>query len=207
MMKLFYAPGSCALGIHVLLEEIGKPYDLQKVNLATREQYAPEYVAINPKSKVPALQRDDGSVLTEWPAIASWLALTNSEKGLLSTDPETLARTLEAVDYVAASLHMQGFTRIWKPEHFSVNEADHAAVKAKGQEIVDKGLKSFDGVLAKQDYVGGAKMSIADAALFYLEFWVVERLKQQLPANLAKHYERMRARPAIKKVLTDEGLA
>jgi glutathione S-transferase len=206
-MKLFYSPGSCALGIHVLLEEIGKPYDLQKVNLAAREQYAPEYVAINPKSKVPALQRDDGSILTEWPAIASWLALTNPEKGLLSTDPESFARTLESVDYVAASLHMQGFTRIWKPEGFTPNEADHAAVKAKGQEIVDKGLKAFDAMLAGRDYVGRSKMSIADAALFYLEFWVVERLKQQLPANCAKHYERMRARPAVAKVLKDEGLA
>ena len=206
-MKLYYSPGSCALGIHVLLEEIGKPYELQKINLATREQYAPEYVAINPKSKVPALQRDDGSVLTEWPAIASFLALSNPEKNLLSTDPEKLARTLESVDYVAASLHMQGFTRIWKPEHFSVNEADHAAVKAKGHEIVDKGLKSFDGMLASQDYLGGDKMSIADAALFYLEYWIAERLKQPLPGNLAKHYDRMRARPAIKKVLTDEGLA
>jgi glutathione S-transferase len=206
-MKLFYSPGSCALGIHVLLEEIGKPYEVQKVNLAAREQYAPEYVAINPKSKVPALQRDDGSILTEWPAIASWLALTNPEKGLLSTDPESFARTLESVDYVAASLHMQGFTRIWKPEGFSPNEADHAAVKAKGQEIVDKGLASFDAMLAGKDYVGGSKMSIADAALFYLEFWVVERLKQQLPANCAKHYARMRARPAVQKVLTDEGLA
>ncbi len=206
-MKLFYSPGSCALGIHVLLEEIGKPYELQKINLATREQYAPDYVAINPKSKVPALQRDDGSVLTEWPAIASWLALTNADKGLLSTDPETFARTLEAVDYVAASLHMQGFTRIWKPDHFAINEADHPAVKAKGQDIVDKGLKSFDAALAGRDYLGGAQMSIADAALFYLEFWVAERLKQPMPANVAKHYERMRARPAVQKVLKDEGLA
>jgi glutathione S-transferase len=206
-MKLYYSPGSCALGIHVLLEEIGKPYELQKVNLAAREQYAPDYVAINPKSKVPALQRDDGSVLTEWPAIASWLALTNADKGLLSTDPETLARTLEAVDYVAASLHMQGFTRIWKPEGFTPNEADHAAVKARGQEIVEKGLKSFDSVLEGRDYVGGEKMSIADAALFYLEFWIVERLKQQLPPNVAKHYARMKARPAVQKVLKDEGLA
>ena len=206
-MKLFYSPGSCALGIHVLLEEIGKPYEVQKVNLEVREQYAPDYVAINPKSKVPALQRDDGSVLTEWPAIAAWLAMTNSDKGLLSTDPETFARTLESVDYVAASLHMQGFTRIWKPDHFTSNEADHAAVKAKGQDIVDKGLASFNAMLAGRDYLGGTSMSIADAALFYLEFWVAERLKQKMPAHVANHYERMRARPAVAKVLKDEGLA
>ncbi len=206
MTKLFYAPGSCALGIHVLLEEIGAPFELAKVNLAAREQFLPDYVKINPKSKVPALMRDDGTVLTEWPAIAAWLALTHPDKGLLSLEAEQLARTLESVDYVCASLHMQGFTRIWKPEAFAPTETDKAAVKARGQEIVDKGLVWFDGELAGKDYLGGATMSIADAALFYLEFWVAERLKQPLPVHLAAHYARMRARPAVAKALADEGL-
>jgi glutathione S-transferase len=74
-MKFYTAPGSCSLGIHVLLEEIGKPYDLVTVNLKDGEQQKPEYTRINPKAKVPALERDDGAVLTEWPAIAVWLAL------------------------------------------------------------------------------------------------------------------------------------
>ena len=207
MTKLFYAPGSCALGIHVLLEEIGAPFELVKVNLAAREQYAPDYVKINPKSKVPALMRDDGSVLTEWPAIATWLALNHPDKNLLSLEKEQLARTLEAVDYVCASLHMQGFTRIWKPEAFAPTETDKPAVKARGQEIVNQGLAWFDGVLAGKDYLGGAQMSIADAALFYLEFWVAERLKQPLPAHVGAHYARMKARPAVAKALSDEGLA
>lgn len=206
MTKLFYAPGSCALGIHVLLEEVGKPFDLHKINLMEKEQLKPEYIAINPKAKVPALQRDDGSILTEWPAIATWLALTNPDKGLISTDPEKMARTLEAVDYVAASLHMQGFTRMWRPDHFTPNEADYPAIKAKGQEIVDKGLAFFDKQLAGKDYLGGAQMSIADAALFYLEFWIAERVKQKLPENCAQHYARMRARPSVQKALADEGL-
>ena len=207
MTKLFYSPGSCALGIHVLLEEIGAPFELAKVNLAAREQFSPDYVKINPKSKVPALQRDDGTVLTEWPAIATWLALNHPEKNLLSLEKEQLARTLEAVDYVCASLHMQGFTRIWKPEGFTPNEADKEAVKARGQEIVDKGLAWFDGLLAGKDYLGGAQMSIADAALFYLEFWVAERLKQKLPPHVGAHYARMKARPAVAKALSDEGLS
>ena len=73
-MKLYYMPGACSIGIHVLLEEICKPYDLQKIDGAKQEQYGPEFVKLNPKSKVPTLQRDDGSVLTEFPAIATWLA-------------------------------------------------------------------------------------------------------------------------------------
>ena len=70
-MDLYYSPGACSLGIHVLLEEIGKPYGLKKVSLKDGEQYKPEFLSINPKAKVPTLVRDDGSVLTEFPAIAS----------------------------------------------------------------------------------------------------------------------------------------
>src|SRR3712207_8799926 len=72
-MKLYYSPGACSIGIHVLLEEIGKPYEASRVNLQEGQQYKPEFAGINPKSKVPTLQRDDGSVLTEYPAIAYWL--------------------------------------------------------------------------------------------------------------------------------------
>jgi glutathione S-transferase len=205
-VKLFYSPGSCALGIHVLLEEIGKPYELHKVNLATREQYAPDYVAINPKSKVPALQRDDGSVLTEWPAIAAWLAMTNSDKGLLSTDPETFARTLESVDYVAASLHMQGFTRMFRPANFAPTEADHEAVKARGEEIFQKGLGVMDKALEGREWLAGT-YSFADTALFYVSFWWAARLNKPLPANVAAHYARMNARPAVQRTLKTEGLS
>ncbi|MDO9439313.1 MAG: glutathione S-transferase N-terminal domain-containing protein [Beijerinckiaceae bacterium] len=207
MTKLFYSPGSCALGIHVLLEEVGQPYELAKVDLMARQQYEPAFVAVNPKSKVPALVRDDGSVLTEWPAIATWLALTNPGRKLLPTDPEALVRTLESVDYVVATLHMQGFTRVWRPDHFTPTEADYPVVKKKGHEIVEKGLAAFEEKLEGRDYLGGADMSIADAALFYFEFWIDSRLKQAMPKNLAAHYQRMRARPAVAKVLKDEGFA
>jgi len=73
-MKLYYSPGACSIGIHVLLEEIGKPYEAVKLNFQEGQQYKPEFTSVNPKSKVPTLQRDDGSVLTEYPAIAYWLA-------------------------------------------------------------------------------------------------------------------------------------
>ena len=58
-MKLYYAPGACSLGIHLILEKIGKPYDLQKVDLQKQEQYTADFIMINPKSKVPTLVRDD----------------------------------------------------------------------------------------------------------------------------------------------------
>src|SRR3954454_18766119 len=79
VMKLYYAPGVCSIGIHVLLEEIGKPYDLEAVNLREGAQYQPGFTQVSPKSKVPALQRDDGSVLTEFPVIAAYLAKKNPQ--------------------------------------------------------------------------------------------------------------------------------
>jgi len=110
-MKLYYAPGACSIGIHVLLEEIGKPYDAEPVNLRQGEQYQPGFTAVNPKSKVPTLVRDDGSVLTEFPAIAYWLARTNPFANLLPDDIDQQARVLELLDYAVATIHMQGFLR------------------------------------------------------------------------------------------------
>src|SRR4051812_14548210 len=118
-MKFYYSPGACSLGIHVLLEEIGKPFEAVKLNLAGGEQHKPEFTSINPKSKVPTLVRDDGSVLTEFPAIATWLARTNPEKNLLPKDADGEARVLEAMDYVVATVHMQGFSRMFRPANFA----------------------------------------------------------------------------------------
>jgi len=205
-MKLMYAPGACSLGIHVLLEEIGKPYEAERVNLMEGAQYKAPFTSINPKSKVPTLVRDDGSVLTEFPAIAYWLARTNPQARLLPDDADAQARALEAMDYVVATMHMQGFTRIFRPGNFSPNEADADAVKARGREIFEKGLGLMDKALQGKDYIVG-QFSIADAALFYVEFWGAARLKMALPANCNAHYQRMLARPAVQRMMQQEGLA
>jgi glutathione S-transferase len=205
-MKLLYAPGACSIGIHVLLEEIGKPYQAETVALREGAQYKPEYVAINPKSKVPTLVRDDGSAVTEFPAIAYYLAGSAPEKHLLPSDLEGQVRALEAVDYITSSVHMQGFTRIFRPTNFNPDESQSDSVKAAGLGIVDKGLGLLDKQLGSREFVTGS-FSIADAALFYVEFWYADRMKKQLPANLARHWAMMSARPAVKAVLVAEGLA
>jgi glutathione S-transferase len=205
-MKLYYMPGACSIGIHVLLEEIGKPYDSHKVDGAKQEQYGPDFVKLNPKSKVPTLQKDDGSVLTEFPAIATWLARKNPEKNLLPTDADGEARALEAMDYVVSTMHMQGFSRMFRPANFAYTEADHDKVKARGKEIMEKGLALMDKTLEGKEYVAG-NFSVADAALFYVTFWASGRMKMPLPKNVAAHYERMKARPAVKRTVEQEGLA
>ncbi len=205
-MKLLYAPGACSLGIHLLLEEIGKPYEAEQVNLREGAQFKPDFTAVNPKSKVPTLVRDDGSVLTEFPAIAFYLAGTNPEAKLLPAEVGAQARALEAMDYVVATMHMQGFTRIFRPGNFTPNAADEETVKARGKEIFDKGLAIMDKALAGKDYLVGS-FSVADAALFYVAFWGAARLKMELPANCAAHYQRMLARPAVQRMMQQEGLA
>jgi glutathione S-transferase len=139
-MKLYYSPGSCALGIHVLLEEIGAPFELKRLNFPEREQYGESFVSINPKSKVPTLERDDGSVLTEYQAISTYLALTHLEKGLIPADIERQIRMMEAMDYVVGTIHGQGFRLVFRPMDYAPHEADQDVIKARGMEKANRGL-------------------------------------------------------------------
>jgi glutathione S-transferase len=205
-MKLYYAPGACSIGIHMLLEEIGQPYETQIVKLMEGEQYKPPFTGINPKSKVPTVQRDDGSILTEFPVIARWLARQNPQANLLPKDEEADTRAMEAMEYVVGTMHGQGFGRIFRPANFSPNEADQERVKARGREIVEKGFEVVDKALGGKNYLGG-EFSVADAALFYVEFWAAKRLGIKLPNNCAAHFDRMMARPAVQRVMQQEGFA
>ena len=204
-MKLFILPGACSIGMHVLLEEIGKPYEVEEVD---RNVPVPDraLTRVNPKSKVPTLVRDDGSVLTEYPIVAYWLARSNAELGLLPPDLEAETRALEAMDHVVSTMHMQGFTRQFRPQNFTFSESEYDAVRARGREIADKSFEMMDHLLAGRDYLAG-DFSVADTALFYVEFWQTNRLKAALPPNCAAHYARMLARPAVGRVLEAEGMA
>ena len=203
-MRLYHSPGACSLGIHVLLEEVGQPFELARLNLAEGEQRKPEFAAVNRKGKVPTLVRDDGTVLTEFPAIAWWLALANPQAHLLPADAEGQARALEAMDYVVGTMHGQGFGRMFRPAAFTPSEADHDKVKAQGRELFEKGLRLMDEQLAGKEYLLG-EFSIADAALFYVEFWA-GRMGIDLPPNCAAHFARMTARPAVRRAMEKEGL-
>jgi glutathione S-transferase len=194
------------MAIHLLLEEIGKPYELQRVDFSKQEQYSAEYAAISPKAKVPVLQRDDGSFVTELPAIAWYLARANPESHLLPADIESEVRTLEIMDYLVATVHMRGFTRIFRPENFSPTPADKEKVQAAGRRTVEQGFEIMAPVLGQKDYLLGA-FSIADAALFFLEYWAVRRAGMTLPAALEGHLQRMLGRPAVQRALAAEGLA
>ncbi|HWU60911.1 MAG TPA: glutathione S-transferase C-terminal domain-containing protein [Ensifer sp.] len=203
-MKLFYAPGACSIGIHVLLEEIGAPFDTQRINIREGEQFADGYVAINPKSKVPSLLRDDGSLLTEFPSIAFWLARTNPEKGLLGDSLEEQTRALEIVDFVVSTIHMQGFSRIFRASKFTPRAEDEAWVQERGKDIARNAFKVIEKLLTGKTFALGDKFTIADAALFYVLFWACDRVKLELPEHCTAYYARLKSRPSVVAVLARE---
>ena len=203
-MKLFYAPGACSMGIHIVLEEIGAPFEPVRVALREGPEARAALDAVNPKGKVPTIQRDDGRVVTEFPVIAHYLAESNPAAGLLPKDEDAALRAAETMDFCVATIHMQGFSRLFRPGNFAPSEADHEQVKARGKQIMEQG---FDVVAGQMDgdWVAG-QYSIGDAALFYVEYWAAKRMKMTLPAPLAAHLDRMLARPAVQRMMATEGL-
>lgn len=207
MTTLYWGPHTCAIGIHVLLEEIGAPYDTVKLDASGDDLQKPPFSQINPKGKVPTIVRDDGSVLTEYGSIARWLAYAHPDAGLLPDDKEAEIRADEMMDYTVGTVHGQGFGRIFKPAKFEPNDPVHGTlglgsgnVKAQGREMVETGFSILNAQLGQKEFAGGARFGIADSALFYAERWA-SQTGIELPPALAAHLARVKARPAVQRVL------
>ena len=193
------------MGIHVLLEEIGVPYDLRIVDFSNGEQKTPEYKALNPKGKVPALVLQNGSVLTEFAAIAMWLSMENPEKKLMPTDQEGMVRTIETLDFIVGTIHMLSW-RMWRrPDVYSDNPTGQDLLRARGKVAMLDALRLVDSQLVDKEYLMG-NFSIADAALYYNEYWAVDVAGWRLPKNVQAHYERMKTRPSVQASRKIEGL-
>jgi len=206
-LTLYWAPHTCAIGIHVLLEELGRPYEMVKIDVAGGETEKPEFKAINPKGKVPTLVREDGTVLTEFGSIALWLARTSSGAKLVPAGPEAERRVFEVLDYVVDTIHGHGFTRIFKPESFEPPDIVHAtlglgknALRKRGKEIAGEGFELLAEGLRTHEWAAGDSFTIADAALFYVERWA-PMVEVPLPEPIAAHLARMKARPAVQRVM------
>lgn len=202
-MKLYMTPGSCSTSIHILLEELEEVFEAHIVNLPAGDQFKPDYLAINPKANIPALVRPDGSVLTEVPAIAFWLAKTRRKGRFWPTDPEEETRALETMIFVSSTIHGQGFARYFAPGNFCPDSSLHESIKAQGLALAQKALALVDRQLEGRDWVA-QNFSAADPVLFYVVFWA-DKVGMKLPANLLRHYRAMLARPAVNQVLREEG--
>ncbi len=206
-MKLYWGPHTCAIGTHVLLEEIGKPYEAEKIDVeggATKQDW---FKAINPKGKVPTLVLESGRVLTEFGPIGIWLARANPEAGLLPTDPDEELRALSIMDYAVGTVHGQGFGRIFLPAKFEPQDPLHqglglgrGSVKRQGETLVTEAFAILDREMEGHDWAAGGGFGVADAAVFYVTRWA-SLAGIDLPPNLASHLQRMKARPAVRRVM------
>ncbi len=202
-MKLYMTPGSCSTAIHIILEELEEVFEAHIVNLPAGDNFKPDYLAINPKANIPALVRKDGTVLTEVPAIAYWLGKARGRGRLWPRELEDETHAVETMHFVTSALHGQGFARIFATGNFSSDAQTHATIKAQGRLLVEKGFCILDKAMEGRAWVAG-DFSVADAVLFYVEFWA-DKLEIALPKNLLAHYRAMLARPVVQRVLREEG--
>lgn len=204
-MKFYMTPGSCSTGIHVLLEECELFFEAHVVNLLTRQNMTPEFLALNPRGSVPTLVLDDGTALTSFEAIATWLADTRPKKRLLPEDPAEAERVLDVLRYAVEVVHGDGFTRVFVADRYADGASEQSAVEREGRAAVARGFERLAAMMRRPDCVS-ERFSVADAALLYLEFWA-DRIALPLPAKCQAHLEAMLQRPAVRQVLGEEGYA
>ena len=200
-MKLYYATGACSLSPHIVLSELGLPYELIKVELSTHlTADGQDYTAINPKGYVPALQLDDGQLLTEGPAIVQYLADQKPSAGLLPP-AGTLerARVQEGLTFIGTEIH-KNFSPLFNPNA-------SADWKAAAKANIERRFGFVEKALAGRDYLTGANFCVADAYLFTVVNWT-KFVKIDLAPwpTLAAFHQRVMARPAVQVALREEGL-
>lgn len=200
-MKLFYSSGACSLSPHIVAHEAGIELRLQKVDLKTKTVVSEgDYFSVNPKGYVPALELDDGQVLTEGPAIVQYLADLKPQTGL-APPAGTLARyrLQEWLGYVNSELH-KTYSPLFRPETPAETRAERYAYLAKRYGVVEKHL-------AGRQHLLGDNFTVADAYLFTVTNWagIVKFDLAPFP-NVRALQERIAARPAVKAAMTAEGL-
>ncbi|ABK43594.1 glutathione S-transferase [Magnetococcus marinus MC-1] len=209
MMHFYMTPGSCSTGIHILLEELDLLFAAHIVNLPAGEHQTAAYLALNPKGTIPVLVTahtppEPPQVLADFTAIAWWLATTHPKAKLLPENPFQQAAVLEVVNHITATVHGQGFTRIFTPEKYHHGENSDAQIQQAGRELVAQGFAILAQRLAAQGPYLFGSFSIADAALFYVTFWA-DRIGLPMPTACRAHLACMLQRPKVQQVVREEG--
>jgi len=194
-MRLFYIPGACSLSPHIVLREMGADFQPDKVDRKTRmSESGVNYDQLNPKPYVPALQLDDGTLLTEGASIVIYLAdQKGGEKVAPKAGSKERYKFQEWLVFIATEIH-KNFSPLFRKSPDPVP-----------RETLQKRLDLVAATLAKQPYLLGEKFSAADAYLFAVLRWA-PRVELPLPPALQQFMERMKARPAVAKALEVEGL-
>jgi glutathione S-transferase len=200
MIKLYYSPGSCSLASHIALEEAGADYAAERLNFATNQQQSPEYKAINPKARVPAMVTDRG-VLTETPAILVFIAQSYPKADLAPlADPFAFAQMQAFNSYLCSTVHVahahKGRGTRWAD--------DPAAIAEMKRKVPESMAACFD--LIERQFNGpwamGDSFTVSDPYLFTLSGWMEgDGLDLARYPKVIDHRRRMLERPAVRKVM------
>jgi glutathione S-transferase len=212
MQTLYWAPGASSIAPHIVLEEIGNPYRLELVQIdqqGTAEILtSPAYLKINPKGRVPALTVGD-RVLTETPAIMTYLARRHPEAQLLPKDPEAEARCFEWMNWLSTAIHAIAFGQIVRPQRFVTDAKDYPAVVARGRQNAATAFGFIEQQLQGRTWTVSDQYTIADAYLLF--FYLGSKragnpMRERYPA-WSQVAERALERPAVRRVLEQEDMS
>lgn len=201
MLKLFYAPGTCALASHIALEETGAQYETARLDFSQGDQRKPEYLKVNPKGRVPALITDRG-ILTETPAILVYIAQSFPAAKLAPlSDPFALAQAQAFNSYLCSTVHINHAHR----PRGSRWADDPAAIEAMKRKVPQNMTECFE-LIEREMFAGpwvmGETYSICDPYLFTVAGWLEsDSVDIARFAKIQAHRERMLARPAVNKVV------
>jgi glutathione S-transferase len=207
MLKLFYAPGTCALASHIALEEAGAAYEAVRLSFATEDQRKPEYLAVNPKARVPALVTDRG-VLTETPAILAFVAQSFPAANLAPlADPYAFAQAQSFNSYLCSTVHVAHAHR-GRGYRWTDDAAAIEALKKKVAQNMTECFSLIETAMLQGPWVLGAAYSVCDAYLFTIARWLEGDSVDvaQFP-KVHAHLQRMAERPAVRKVLALQSAA
>ncbi len=211
MHTLYWAPGTCAIAPRIVLEEIGAPYQEERVSIDQQSRNEvlvnSDYLKINPKGRVPALAIGD-RVLTEAPAIMMYLARQNPGASLLPDDAEGEARVLEWLNYLTTAVHAVAFGQIVRPQRFVEEAEAFPLVVAKGRRNVATAYAHIEKELTGRQWAAAEQYTLAD--IYLLFFYLGSKrfgnpMEKNFPAWAAVA-DRALARPAVARALKREGL-
>jgi len=200
-MKLYYSPGACSLAPRIVAQEAGIPLKYEKVDLkAKRSESGRDFLQINPKGYVPALELDNGEVLTEGPAIDQYLGDLKPESKLVpAAGTKERYRLQEMLGYINSEIH-KSYSPLF-------NDDTPDATRAERKAYLRKRYAFLEDVLAKQTWLLGETFTAADAYLFTVTRWAKGTgVDLSEFTKLAAFQDRVGARAAVKAALLDEGL-
>jgi glutathione S-transferase len=203
VFTLFYAPHTCSLASHIALNDAGAPYELRRVDFRAAQQQSPDYVAINPKARVPSMVTPRG-ILTETPAILAFIAQSFPDSRLAPLDDPFAFGEVQSFDsYLCSTVHVAHAHRV-RGSRWADDPASFEDMKRKVPRTVGACYDLIESGMLKGPWVMGEHYTIADPYLFTVAQWLEDDGVD--PAGIPhvmEHRARMLDRPAVKKALAE----